>query len=101
MNQLKQISAIFIFFISLCQLTLAQTPQAFKYQAVARNINGNLIQNQEVAFRVDILQGGPSGNLVYREHHTALTNDYGLANLQIGQGTVLIGNFTAIDWSMG
>jgi uncharacterized protein (TIGR02145 family) len=98
---MKRLILLIISTVLFYGILTAQTPQAFKYQAVARNINGNLIQNQQVAFRIDILQGGPSGNLVYRERHTTSTNDYGLANLQIGNGTVLIGNFTAIDWSAG
>ncbi len=98
---MKRLILLLISTVLFYGILTAQTPQAFKYQAVARNINGNLIQNQQVAFRIDILQGGPSGNLVYRERHTTLTNDYGLANLQIGNGIVLIGNFTAIDWSTG
>jgi hypothetical protein len=79
----------------------SQTPQAFKYQAVARNNTGGLIQNQPVAFRISILQGGPSGTLVYQERHTLTTNDYGLANFNIGNGTVLFGVFNIINWDTG
>ena len=64
----------------------AQPPQAIKYQAVARNSSGNLLQNQLVAFRIGILQGGPSGTLVYQERHTPTTNNYGLVNLKLARG---------------
>jgi trimeric autotransporter adhesin len=80
---------------------LAQIPQAFKYQAIARNIDGSLIQNQAVTFRFSILQGGASGTLVYQERHLVTTSDYGLANVEIGKGTVLYGTFSAIYWSSG
>jgi trimeric autotransporter adhesin len=95
-----------IIYSSLCFMLiglslLAQTPQAFKYQAVARNSDGSLIQNQAVTFRFSLLQGGASGTLVYQERHLATTNDYGLANVEIGKGTVLYGTFSAIDWSPG
>jgi hypothetical protein len=79
----------------------AQTPQAFRYQAVVRNSSGNLILNQVVGFRISILQGGPSGTLVYQELHTPTTNNYGLVNLEIGRGTVLSGTFSSIDWAAG
>jgi trimeric autotransporter adhesin len=82
-------------------ILIAQSPQAFKYQAVARDNIGNLISNQLVAFRISILQGGPSGTLVYQESHTPTTNDYGLSNLEIGQGNVLSGTFNTIVWSTG
>jgi hypothetical protein len=95
---------IALFFISLFLMTIvviSQTPQAFKYQAVARTSTGNLIQNQLVAFRISILQGSPSGTLLYQERQTTNTNNYGLANLDIGNGTVLSGIFSSINWSLG
>lgn len=79
----------------------AQAPQAFNYQAVARNSTGDLIQNQLVTFRISILQDSPEGTLLYRESHAVTTNDFGLANLQIGKGSVLDGTFSGIDWSTG
>jgi hypothetical protein len=77
---------------------MAQVPQAFKYQAVARDLNGDLLMNQPVSFKISILQGSASGTAVYVETHTSMTNDYGLVNLEIGNGTVVSGSFSAIDW---
>jgi hypothetical protein len=34
--------------------TTAQTPQAIKYQAVARDNSGNIIANQNIGFRIFI-----------------------------------------------
>lgn len=79
-------------------LIFAQSPQAFKYQAVARDNNGDLLANQNVSFRVSILQGSPQGSAVYMETHSTVTNDYGLACLEIGRGTIVSGVFNAIDW---
>lgn len=76
----------------------AQSPQALKYQAVARDNNGDLLANQNVTFRISILQGGPSGAAVYVETHSATTNDYGLATLEIGRGTLVSGDFSSINW---
>ena len=98
---MKRISLMLVSLWLMTSFVIAQIPQAFKYQAVARNISGNLIQNQVVAFRITLLQGGPSGTLVYQERHTTNTNNYGLANLDIGNGTVLAGTFGLIDWSAG
>lgn len=96
----KQIYLI-ISIVLFSGLILAQTPQSFKYQAVARNSNGTLIQNQLVAFRISILEGSPSGTLVYQERHTLTTSNYGSVNLDIGLGTVLQGTFSSIIWSAG
>ena len=76
----------------------AQSPQAFKYQAVARDLEGNVLPGQEVAFRMSILQGSSSGPVVYSERHALTTNEFGLANISFGTGTVLSGSFPAINW---
>jgi hypothetical protein len=78
---------------------VAQSPQAFKYQAVARDASGNVLANRNLSFRISILSGSTSGTLVYSETHTnKITNDFGLAELEIGNGTVLSGTFSAIPW---
>lgn len=84
----------------LPQQVNAQSPNAFNYQAVARDNSGSLINDQAVSFRISILQGSVSGTSVYSETHSAVTNKYGLVNLQIGNGTTG-DNFTAINWANG
>ncbi len=79
-------------------MTTAQSPQAFNYQAVARDATGQILGNQSVSFRISILQGGTAGSSVYSETHTLSTNTYGLANLAIGNGVLGNGDFPAIDW---
>ena len=79
----------------------SQTPQSFKYQAVARDNAGNTINNQLVSFRISILNGSATGTSMYSETHQPTTNNFGLANLEIGNGSVVSGNFVFIDWSTG
>jgi len=76
----------------------AQPPQSFKYQAVARDNAGNVITDQNVSFRISILQGSAGGTSVYSETHSVTTNDFGLANLNVGGGTPVSGNFSTISW---
>lgn len=78
--------------------SFGQAPQAFKYQAIARDNSGNLIASAPVGFRISILQGSTSGTTVYSETHTATTNAYGLTNLNVGTGTILSGTFSSITW---
>ena len=40
----------------------------------------------------------PIVNLVYEESHSATTSQIGLVNLSIGEGTVMSGSFSTIDW---
>ncbi|HOE05811.1 MAG TPA: hypothetical protein PLZ52_11380 [Bacteroidales bacterium] len=76
----------------------AQSPEAISYQAVARNSLGEVLANQSVSFRISLLQGSITGTAVYKERHVVSTNQFGLANLEIGSGTVLSGSFAGIDW---
>ena len=76
----------------------AQVPQGINYQAVVRDGGGNELANQAVSLRMTILQNNTS--TVYQETHSVTTNDFGLVNIVIGQGTVIQGAFNAIDWSV-
>jgi hypothetical protein len=80
---------------------LAQVPQSFNYQAVARDASGNIISNQAVGMRISILQGSSSGAVVYSESFAPTTNQFGLVTLALGQGTVVSGTFNTINWSLG
>ncbi len=76
-------------------------PHAFKYQAVARDASGNPLTNQNVSFRISILQGSATGAAVYQETQTTTTNQFGLSNLEIGMGNVVSGSFDSIQWGNG
>ncbi len=76
----------------------SQTPQAFKYQAVARDLNGNPVISQEISVKISILSGSPEGTVEYCELHQTTTNSLGLINLEVGRGTAVNGNFALIAW---
>lgn len=102
MKYLKSISAFFILsFFSSAVTLYAQAPQSFSYQAVARDMAGNIIANKAVSLRFSILDGSSSGTVVYQETQSATTNVLGLCNVSVGQGTVTSGNFSTIGWGSG
>ncbi len=79
----------------------SQAPNLISYQTVIRNGNNELVSNTTIGVRISIL-GGPEANvLVYQEEHTVKTNINGLAYLTIGNGKILNGLITSIDWSKG
>ena len=86
-------------FISIT--SFGQAPDGINYQAVIRKTNGTLLTNSPVAIRVQIKQTSATGTVVFSERQTAITSAYGLVNLVIGQGTLLSGNFSTINWSTG
>jgi hypothetical protein len=90
-----------ICFLIFATVLFAQAPQAFKYQAVARDNSGNLIANQSVGFRISVLQNSPTGTSVYSETHTVASNNLGLVNLDLGAGNPVSGTFSTINWGSG
>ena len=81
--------------------TFAQAPELMSYQAVIRNSSDALVKNQSVGMQISILQGSSTGTAVYVETQTETTNTNGLVSIDIGGGTVVSGDFSAIDWSTG
>ena len=87
-----------LFSLFAASLLVAQAPERFNYQAVVRDNGGNQVQNQNVSFKVSVLENGASGNVAYAETHSVSTNQFGLVTLPIGGGTLFSGNFSNIDW---
>ena len=95
MRYLKTI--LFMTFIVIGVLN-AQSPLLFKYQGAARKIDGVPLSNQSVSLRITILESSPSGSAVFMETHTATTNDMGVFHVNIGQGLILLGNISSVNW---
>jgi hypothetical protein len=97
-KSLKLIKSITFFLFIIPFLALSQVPESFKYQAVVRNVNGTLIANQNVTIKSSILSSDVNGVVVYAETQNVTTTEFGLIHLNIGQGTVVQGSFSAIPW---
>jgi trimeric autotransporter adhesin len=79
-----------------------QSPESFSYQAVVRDAGGSVLASQGVRFRIGIWQTDPSSGVrVYQETHDHTTDQFGLAHLSIGTGSVIHGVFSNIDWEDG
>lgn len=79
----------------------AQAPEAMSYQAVIRDVNNVLVSNSTVGMRISILQGSVNGSAVYVETQTPGSNANGLVSIQIGEGNVVTGSISDIDWVVG
>ena len=93
MRKLFTIIAAILFSITV----LAQSPQKMTYQAVIRNSSNVLITSTTVGMKISILQGSPTGTLVYVETLTPSTNANGLVTVEIGSGI----GFDTIHWENG
>ena len=93
----KIISLLLLLFLS--NYSYSQAPQGFNYQAIVRDANGNIRSNQGVQFTFEIRNA--TGDAVYTEAHTVVTNKYGLADgIIIGNGSTA-DNFLNINWGAG
>lgn len=88
-------------YMHMSTFAFAQTPQTFPYQAVARDINGNLVSNQTISLRFSVIDGSMIGPYMLQETHTVTTNNLGLFTVNIGQGTINGGTFSSINWASG
>jgi hypothetical protein len=94
---MKKLTLLLVTFIISFSL-ISQTPQAFKYQAVVRDNTGEIIASEEVSFRISIHDETPAGTIIFQETHQETTNEFGLANIEIGNGTPIIDTISGIDW---
>ena len=95
---MKKLLVLIFCFGLFWNTSTAQTPSAFKYQAVVRTNLGQIIVNQQVGFRISILKTSTTGTSVYSEKQVAQTNTFGLVTFEIGRGTVVSGTFASINW---
>ena len=89
-------------FISIFSSALfAQSiPDGMNYQAVARNLKGEIQPNQPIALRVVLFSVQNNGNMeYYRESHDVVTSPTGVFSLIVGQGKKESGIFDDIPWS--
>ena len=97
---MKQI-IVSLAFLALSAGAFAQAPQGINYQAVIRTNAGVILTNSNVGLKISLIQTSPGGTVVYEESFSPTTSNYGLVNIVVGQGTVISGDFTLIDWATG
>jgi uncharacterized protein (TIGR02145 family) len=70
--------------------------QGINYKAIVHDENGNALANTPVTVQFTILANGITN--VYKEIHHPVTDDKGIILLNIGEGTLISGEFESIDW---
>lgn len=98
MKQLLTLCILFLLLLMAGTPLYAQT-RGISYQAVARDATGTLIANQTVNVGFLIREGNASGPVIYNETHGPVTNDFALFSVVIGDGAVVSGDFSTIDWA--
>ena len=67
----------------------------FNYKALITD-NGNVLATHSVTFKFTVLENGSTS--VYQETQSATTDSNGIVTVNVGEGTLVSGNFTTIDW---
>jgi hypothetical protein len=76
-----------------------QVPDAFNFQAVARNAGGQIMPNQGVNVTFRIYPAAAGGTPSFEEDHSLTTNQFGQFTTKIGTGTPVIGTLGAVNWA--
>ena len=89
----------------LLTFTFAIAQDGINYQGAATDANGDELTNQNITIRASVLSTSANGNLEWEETHSATTDQFGLFNVVIGQGTNTTNGATAafvdMDWGSG
>jgi hypothetical protein len=89
------------FFLLFSSTYQSQSPLGISYQALMRNADGNIMTNNAIDLNFKIHDGSADGTIVYEESHALTSNAQGLVACVVGQGIVLQGNFSNINWGSG
>lgn len=80
-----KINSVLTVFIALIALNVsAQPPKTFNYQAVLRDVAGQVLASEDVQIQIELLRESAAGEMVFSETHNTQTNEFGLINLAIG-----------------
>ena len=79
--------------------SLAQD-KGINYKALIKDDSGNLVTNQTISVKFTISAGIGQETVYEEEHPSAETDSNGIVILNIGEGTVISGVFSEIDWNI-
>lgn len=98
---MKKLFSLLIFQIILLGLGYGQAiPKGMNYQAVARNLKGEVIPNQEISLKIYLFGNENKQRLNhYSEIHKVTTNGLGLFNLIVGEGIKDQGEYGLVPWN--
>ena len=98
---MKKLSFLLLFIILFMVNASAQNiPRGMKYQAVARDLKGEVLSNAKIALRINLLsKADATQSSHYSEIHSVVTNQLGLFTLVVGEGKMETGDFEKVPWS--
>ena len=100
MTRIYKILFFIVLLFSFENLIAQSQPSGILFQAVARDASGNAAANRTIYAIVEIREATSTGSNVYSENHQVVSNEDGIFNLIIGNGTRLSGatKFDNLNW---
>ena len=97
---MKRIITTFGLILALSLSLFAQKmPTGIKYQAVARDAQGQIISEKDISLEITLNNDAAEGKTAYSEVHYVKTNVLGLFDLVIGEGESKAGSLEEVPWS--
>jgi len=97
-------SFLTLLLLGIVAMIHAQAPQGITFQAVAKDLTGNVAKSRTVYIQDQVLQTTATGTAVWQETFVTTTNADGVFTIVVGNGTKTGGtavSFSNILWSSG
>ena len=91
-----RLTFLFLFTL-LSALLFSQAPSIIPYQAVARDVSGQLLINTTLNVRFSLHDASATGTTVWQELQTVTTDELGLFAVELGSNEA----FTGVNWAGG
>ncbi|MDX9750543.1 MAG: hypothetical protein RBT71_05640, partial [Flavobacteriales bacterium] len=87
--------------VALLPIDLAaqQLFNGVNYQAILRDENGDLMQDENVSVIFQVRQNTENGPIVFQETQPLTTNEHGLVSAVIGKGINTLGDLAGLDYA--
>lgn len=87
-------------FILLCALSLTINATGFNFATTIRDAQGAIQPSRNIQLKISILKETLDGGATYIEEFNTQTNNFGVASVVIGTGSIISGELNTIDWSL-
>jgi len=95
---MKTLKHIITLLIILLFTIPSMAQNGINYKAIVKDGSGNILPNTSITVQFKILQSALLIE-VYTESHVTMTDANGLMIVNIGEGTIISGDYATIDWS--
>lgn len=96
---MKNIYILTLLLTLLCAELIGQSvPEGMRFQAVARNMEGNLLQQESLEVLVELFSAGSREKLFFSELHEVRSSEIGLLDFIIGEGNSIKGKLSKVPW---